>query len=179
MEQAEKLFQVQLFNAGKIAIPLKQQETSTINPQPNFLIIENIFDYITTMFPNAQGELEETECQNSYMKLVYREILPNENNKSMEVREVLCDNVGNIAIPEDFVGIFKNHQRMIDNTQVINTFLPMFNFRGYLKGFKLEYDPIKSTEYVNLLEEIKNPKVVVVDTSEENVEQEVPNLIEN
>lgn len=154
------------FNAGKIAIPLKHQESSTLNPQPNFLIIENIFDYSKQKIYNLQGELEEMEVMNSYMKLVYREILPEENGKGQEIREVLLDNVGNIYIPEDYVGVFKNHQRMIEYEQLLNTFLPMFKFRGCLKGFKLEYDIEKSRKYLQLLEELKNPVVqeVVVNT---------------
>lgn len=78
MKTNEQLFQVQLFNAGKIAVPLKKQEDSILNPQPNFLIIENIFDYSKQKVYNLQGELEEMEVMNSYMKLVYREILPEE-----------------------------------------------------------------------------------------------------
>jgi len=151
--------QLNLFNAGKIAIPLKEQANSELNPQPNFLIIENIFDYMLRQFPNAQGVLEETECMNSLMKLVYREVLPAENGKVEEIREVLLDNIGNIAIPEDYVFIFKNHQRMIENAQVINMFLPFFQFRGILKNFKLEYNPLKSEEYLVLLEESKKPPV--------------------
>ena len=159
------------FNAGKIAIPLKIQEDSTLNPQPNFLIIENIFNYSKQNVYNLQGELEETEVMNSYMKLVYREILPEENGKGQEMREVLLDNVGNIYIPEDYVGVFKNHERMIKHEELLNTFLPMFKFRGCLKGFKLQYDAEKSKRYLELLEELRNPtpqptteKEVTIDT---------------
>jgi hypothetical protein len=175
-ETKNRLFQVQLFNAGKIAIPLKKQSGSKIKPQPNFLVIESIFDYISAKFPNSKGELEETECQNSYMRLVYREILPEEKQKNIEIREVLCDQLGNIPIPEDFVTIFKNHQRMIDNALVINTFLPMFNFRGYLKGHKLEYDESVSEKYLILLDEIKNPSI---DVEINSLEQEFLPLTEN
>lgn len=100
------------------------------------------------------------------MKLVYREILPAENGKNEEIREVLLDNVGNIAIPEDYVFIFKNHQRMIDNAHIINMFLPMFQFRGILKNQKLEYNPLKSQEYLVLLEESKKPVVEATETPE-------------
>lgn len=165
-EQQEIQLQLNLFQAGKIAIPLKMQQGSLLNPQPNFLIIENIFDYITTKFPNAQGVLEDTECQNSYMRLVFREILPAENGKNEEIREVLLDNVGNIAIPEDYAFIFKNHQRMIENAHIINMFLPMFQFRGILKNQKLEYNPLKSQEYLVLLEESKKPVVEATETPE-------------
>lgn len=158
--------ELNLFNAGKIALPLKAQANSTLSPQPNFLIIENIFDYITRPFPNVQGVLEETECMNSVMKLVYREVLPAENGKAEEIREVLLDNIGNIAIPEDYVFIFKNHQRMIENAQVINMFLPFFQFRGILKNYKLEYNPLESEKYLLLLEESKKPVVEATETPE-------------
>lgn len=163
-----KNIEILLFNAGKIAIPLKKQETSSLNPQPNFLIIENIFDYSVQKIYNLKGELEDTECMNSYMKLVYREVLPAEDGKMEEIREVLLDNIGNIYIPEDYVGVFKNHQRMIQYAEVLNTFLPFFNFRGILKGFKLEYDPAQSQRYLDLVEELKNPiQVQVTQTNEE------------
>lgn len=165
------------FNAGKIAIPLKKQEDSVLNPQPNFLIIENIFDYSKQKVYNLQGKLEEMEVMNSYMKLVYREILPEENGKGQEMREVLLDNVGNIYIPEDYVMVFKNHERMIQHEQVLNTFLPMFRFRGCLKGFKLEYNADESRRYLELLEQLRNPIVqeIIVNPiveNSENIEQE-------
>lgn len=83
------------------------------------------------------------------------------------MREVLLDNVGNIYIPEDYVPVFKNHERMIQHEQVLNTFLPMFRFRGCLKGFKLQYDAEKSKRYLELLEELRNP------TPEPTTEKEV------
>lgn len=166
-----KQLEVKLFSAGKIALPLKTQTGSTLNPQPNFLIIENIFDYSVQKIYNIQGELEDTECMNSFMKLVYREILPNENGKAEEIREVLLDNIGNIYIPEDYVGVFKNHQRMIEHAQVINAFLPMFKFRGILKNFKLEYDPTESQRYLDLIEELKNPiKPEIIQSNEQTNE---------
>lgn len=113
------------------------------------------------------------------MKLVYREILPQENGKGQEIREVLLDNVGNIFIPEDYVGVFKNHQRMIQYEQVLNTFLPMFKFRGCLKGFKLEYDASKSTRYLELLEELRNPTPMPVVLEEEIVVNEEEVVVEN
>jgi hypothetical protein len=157
----ELFLKIKLFDAGKLAIPLKTQEGLNINPQPNFLIIENIFDYIVDKFPNNEGELVETECQKCYTKLVYREILLKEDGKAEQIREVLSDDTGTLSIPEDYVYILKNHQRLIDNESVVNSLLSLFNFRGYLKGFKLEYDIEKSKEYLQLLESIKNP---IIDT---------------
>jgi bifunctional DNA-binding transcriptional regulator/antitoxin component of YhaV-PrlF toxin-antitoxin module len=152
----ELILKRMLFNAGKIAIPLKVQEGLNINPQPNFLIIDNIFDYVVDKFPTNEGELIETECQKCNTKLVYREILLREYGRLEEIREVLSDDTGTLSIPEDYVYILKNHQRLIDNESVVNNLLSLFNFRGYLKGFKLEYDVEKSKEYLQILEYIKN-----------------------
>jgi hypothetical protein len=141
---------LRLFDAGKIAIPLKAQPDCPLNPEPNFLIIESIFDAIMAPFPTPTGEFVNVECMNTYMKLVYREILPEANGKPADIREVLMDNVGNIAIPDDYVRVFRNHERMVENEELINTFLPMFNFRGVLAGYKLEFDANRSQAYLNL-----------------------------
>lgn len=163
---------IRLFDAGKIAVPLKHQEGCDLNLQPNFLIIDNIFEFSTQKVYSLQGNLEEMEVMNSYMKLVYREILPEENGRGMEIREVLMDNIGNIFIPEDYVPVFKNHQRMIGYEQVLNTFLPMFKFRGCLKSFKLEYDKQASLDYLANVELQKNPPQPVQE--EEPIIEEPP-----
>lgn len=142
--------QIRLFEAEKIAIPLKRQNDCPLNPEPNFLVIHSIFDHIKAPFPTPSGEFIEVDCLNSFMTLEYREILPAKNGKSEEIRKILMDNIGNMPIPEDFYLVFKNHERLIENEALINTYLPMFNFRGILEGYKLEYDKEKSQHYLSL-----------------------------
>jgi hypothetical protein len=158
-----------LFAANKIAIPLKKQEGLLLNPQPNFLVIENIFDYLEAPFPNDKGEIVNLECRNTFMKLVYREILPAENGKEEAIREILMDDIGNIPIPEDYEFILKNHNRLITHKDILNSFLPLFKFRGVLKGFILQYDDEKSQEYLDFIEAEKNP--IVENSVEDDIEQ--------
>lgn len=54
--------ELNLFSAGKIALPLKAQVGSTLNPQPNFLIIENI---LTTLQLNFQMPKEFLKTQSA------------------------------------------------------------------------------------------------------------------
>lgn len=144
--------ELRLYDAGKIAIPLAPDQNSTLNPQPNFLIIENIFDYIDAPFPDGNGGIIMRECQNTFMKLVYREVLLESNGKPEEIREVLMDNVGNIPIPEEYVAFVKNHERMVKKATELNQLLSLFSFRGILAGHTLAYDPALSTHFLNLKE---------------------------
>ena len=60
-----------LYSAGYLALPLKANEGHPLNPQPNFMVIENIFGKLTAILP----VLGETLCKQSAYKLVFREIL--------------------------------------------------------------------------------------------------------
>jgi hypothetical protein len=144
-------------NRVKIAVPLKPQPDCKLNPEPNFLIFENIWsqDGLVVPFPNIQGIVEPTECVNSLCRLVYREWLEPGNNKDAEMREVVFDEIGNIPFPEDYFLVFKNHKNMIPQAAVINQFLPLFKFRGCLEGYKLEYDPAQSELYLEAVEAAK------------------------
>lgn len=144
-------------NRVKMAVPLKPQPDYPLFPEPNFLIFENIWpqDGLIVPFPNLQGKIEPTECVNSLSRLVYREWLEGENGKEPSMREVVFDEIGNIAFPEDYFLAFKNHKNMIANAAVINQFLPLFSFRGCLKNYKLEYDPAQSEKYLAAVEAAK------------------------
>lgn len=156
-----------LFRANVIAIPLKTQEGFPLNPQPNFLVIDNIFSTSKERVYNINGELEEMICMNSLMKLVYREILPEENGKQEMIREVIMDNIGNLFIPMNFVPVLQSHEMMVQQEAVLNSFLPLFKFRGILKGFILKYDKEKSLEFLNYSEEPVVEPVVEEPTQEE------------
>ena len=131
-----------------IAIPLKYQEDSLLNPQPNFLIIERVFDYRVVPMKQPNGTETPMECQNTIMKLVYREILPKIDNREEMIREIVMDDIGNIYLPFIYISKVRSHQALIDNELFINNWMTMFSFRGVLEGFKVEYDKEKSQEYL-------------------------------
>lgn len=131
-----------------VAIPLKYQEESTLNPQPNFLIIEKVFDYITVPIKNPDGSEVLVECQNTLMRLVYREILPEGLGKSEEIREIVLDDVGNIHLPYIYISRIRNQHALKDNEEFVNHWMSMFAFRGILEGYIVEYDREKSLAYL-------------------------------
>ena len=145
----------QIFNGYRgqeqfIAIPLKHQEDSTLNPQPNFLVIERVFDYLTVPLKQPDGSEVSVECQNTLMKLVYREILEEKEGREEIIREMVLDEVGNIYLPFVYIPKIRNHEALIENEKFVNHWMTMFSFRGVLEGFKVEYDPKKSQEYLNM-----------------------------
>jgi len=150
---------IQLFTERrvKMALPLKPQPGCELNPEPNFLIFENIYpqDGLVEPFPSMNGTIEPTECVNSLCRLVYREWLEAENGKEASMREVVYDEIGNLAFPEDYFLAFKNHKNMIASAAIVNHFLPLFSFRGCLKNYKLEYDPTQSQLYLDAVEAAK------------------------
>ena len=139
-------------NRVKIALPLKPQPDCELNPEPNFLIMENIWteDYIyKAMFPPNHPSAVMVECARARMRLVYREMLPADEYKPTEMREVIFDEMGTLDFPEEYIGLFNRHDRAIKSETLINSLLAMFQFRGCLKGYKLEYDAAKSQKFLD------------------------------
>ena len=133
-----------------IAVPLKYQEESTLNPQPNFLVIEKVFGFQKVPLMQPTGVEELIECQNTLMKLVYREILPKTSSKEEIVREIVMDEIGNIFLPFIYIPSLRNQLALSQNKPLIDTWMTMFSFRGVLEGFKVEYDVTKSVNYLQM-----------------------------
>ena len=152
--------ELQLFDGGRIAVPLAPMPKSTLKPKPNFLIIENVYDLITVPFPTPDGKVEMTECEYYTMKLVYREILPAEEGKQAMIRTVTMDEIYSQPVPVDFHSIFTSQKRLIAATETLNSYLPLFQFRGILKGYVLQHDPVASQRYLDLKEEANKPIMV-------------------
>ena len=131
-----------------IAIPLKHQEDSLLNPQPNFLVIDKVFGYNTVPLKQPDGSTALVECQNTIMKLVYREILPKIDNREEMIREIVMDEIGNIYLPFMYIPKVRNHEALVQNEDFVNHWMTMFSFRGVLEGFNVEYDKEKSQEYL-------------------------------
>ena len=136
----------QLFQSGYLSIPLKINENLTLNPQPNWMIIENVFGKVTTTLPM----LGTVICSQSTYKLVYREMLEEsiELNRPKEMREVIYE-YQNQSIPVDFVPYFSSHQKLNEHIVEVNQLLSLFNFRGILANFQLEIDQDKLIEIIN------------------------------
>ena len=156
---------LQLFQAPILAIPLKHQPNSKVYPQPNFLIVDNIFDRQKANFPDGKGGVKEITCSNTALKLVYRNIIESEDGSYSKIETLQYNLNGSIGFFNQLISktladvVDEGHEEMIANAEIINTYLPMLRFEGFLSDFTLEYDAEKSVEYLELLEESRKPKV--------------------
>ena len=133
-----------------IAIPLKQQEDSLLNPQPNFLVIDKVFGYNTVPLKQPDGTTALVECQNTLMRLVYREILEEDDEREEMIREIIMDEIGNIHLPFVYIPKVRNHESLIQNEDFVNHWMTMFSFRGVLENHSIQYDKTKSEYYLGL-----------------------------
>lgn len=117
-----------LYESGFIAIPIQEQEGISLSP--NFMVIENIFGKVKTDIPT----LGVTDCMQSAYKIVYREILPPNEVKPEDFREVIMEQ-DNQPIPIDLVPAFGSFERLLHSKTQVNNMLSLFSFRGVLEGF--------------------------------------------
>ena len=83
-----------LTSAGIIAIPLETNVGNTLNPQPNWLVIDNLFNKLDAEIP----DLGILPCVNSIYRIVYREILPPVLNRPEILSEIVYEQ-DNQAVP--------------------------------------------------------------------------------
>ena len=126
-----------LMSANYFAIPLEINEGSSLLPQPNWLIIDNIFGKLVTELPTLGNVI----CAQSVYKLVYREILPANTDlgRVEEMREVIYENQ-NQPIPISVVPYFSSYEILKTHIDEVNMLLSLFQFRGVLTNFKLKVD---------------------------------------
>lgn len=126
-----------LYQAGYLAIPLQHNEGHTLNPQPNFLVIENIYGTTKAELPTLGGVV----VANSTYKLVYREILEasKELGRNEEMREIVYENTSQF-IPITLVPALSDYEYLSQAVEQVNTMLALFQFRGMLAGFQLIID---------------------------------------
>lgn len=136
-----------LMSANYFAIPLEINENSTLSPQPNWMIIDNIFGKVNAELPT----LGNVVCAQSVYKLTFREILQSsvELGRSEEMREIVYE-YANQAIPINVLPYFSSYESLSANLTEVNMLLNLFQFRGVLSNFKLKVDEV-------LLEEILTP----------------------
>lgn len=166
-------FKKQLFEqSGLVFLPLLPT-APYLNPQPNFLVINNIFDLRKVDFPTLQGTREPTKCMNSNMSLQYREVIYKEGEE-VGINIVNLDTF-NQDISLKLLGFLKDEQTLIESVNIINTFLPMIKFKGYLENFKCSLDVDKLQEYVDMV----NAENQVVEKIEEIeiIEEDNNNII--
>lgn len=135
-----------LMSANYFAIPLENNANSTLSPQPNWLIIENVFGKLTTQLPM----LGEVVCAQSTYKLTFREILLEDTtlNRPETMREIIYE-YDNQPIPVNVVPYFSSYESLSSNLSEVNMLLNLFKFRGVLTDFKLKVDEVKLEEILN------------------------------
>jgi hypothetical protein len=128
-----------LIESGYISIPLKKNDTTQLNPQPNWFIIEDVFGKKLENLP----VLGETVCGHSSYKIVFREILPEsiELGRNEDVREVPFEK-GYQMLPLNIIPALATHETLYQYRAQVNYLFSLFQFRGVLEGFKLEIDEI-------------------------------------
>ena len=124
-----------LTSAGIIAIPLETNVGNTLNPQPNWLVIDNLFNKLDAEIP----DLGILPCVNSIYRIVYREILPPVLNRPEILSEIVYEQ-DNQAVPISISSALYSYQTIFDNLDTINKMLSKFQFRGILEKFTLKVD---------------------------------------
>lgn len=157
---------LQLFQAPILAIPLKHQADSKLHPQPTHLIVDNIFDRQKANFPDGKGGTREITCSNTALRLVYRNILEKEDGSFSRIETLNYNPNGSNCFFNQLISktladvVDEGHEEMIANAEIINIYLPMLRFDGFLSDFVMEYDVEKSKEYLELVAESKKPQEV-------------------
>lgn len=134
-----------LYQSSFLAIPLKANEGHSLFPQPNFLVIENIFGRAKAEIPT----MGEVVVQNSVYKIVYREILAanEELGGGEEMREIVYESA-NQAVPILIVPALSDYSYLTASVEQVNAMLSLFRFRGSLAGFQLIVDEDKVEEII-------------------------------
>lgn len=135
---------LKLAYSNYFAIPLEINDESNLFPQPNWLVIDNIFGKLNAELPMLGNVI----CAQSIYKLSFREILPPniELGRFEEIREIVYENQ-NQPIPMNVVPYFTSYETLKEHLNEVNLLLSLFQFRGILTNFKLKVDE-------NLLDEI-------------------------
>lgn len=132
-----------LKSAGIIAIPLKVND-SKLNPQPNWLVIDNLFGKLDAEIP----DLGILPCINSVYRIVYREILPPVLKREEILSEIVYEQA-NQAVPISISSALYSYKTILENLETINMLLSKFQFRGILEGFVLKVDETVLNELIN------------------------------
>ena len=98
-------------------------------------MIDNLFGVTKAEIPS----MGEVICQNSFYKIAYREILPEQFGRPEQMMERIFEE-DNQPVPVDLLPYLFSHERLLKNLESVNQMLSLFTFRGILSGFVLEID---------------------------------------
>lgn len=156
-----------LYVAGYLAIPLKVNTGHTLNPQPNFLVIENIFGNTRAEIPT----LGDVVVANSFYKIVHREILlaNEELGRAEEMREIIYESA-NQYVPILIAPALSDYEYLMQAIPQVNEMLSLFQFRGILAGFQLIIDEDAMSEI------IVSTTTLPITTTTENITTTVENI---
>lgn len=134
-----------LYSAGHLAIPLQANQNHSLNPQPNFLIIERMAGRTKAELP----VLGDTICAYSSYKIVYREILQAsaELQRPEEMREIVYE-AANQPVPVTMYEALSDYELLQTNVANVNFMLGLFQFRGVLAGFSLSVDTVALADII-------------------------------
>lgn len=157
---------IRLYQSSYLAIPLLYNEGHALNPQPNFLVIENIFGRSKAEIPT----IGEVVVANAIYKIVYREILPaNEQlSRGEEMREIIYESA-NQAVPMIIVPALSDYEYLSQQVAQVNGMLSLFQFRGVLAGFQLIIDESKMSEIIVSTTTLPITTTLPVTTTTENI----------
>lgn len=136
---------IRLYQSNYLAIPLLSNQGHTLNPQPNFLVIDRIQGRSKSFIPTL-GEIVVSFAD---YKIVYRELLPfsEELGRGEEVREIIYES-SNQAVPIIIVPALSDYEYLSQSIAQVNGMLSLFQFRGVLAGFQLIIDESKISEII-------------------------------
>lgn len=154
-----------IFNSNFIAISLEapDAELGFGKIKPNFLVVTDIFSVHNSTFQTATGP-KEMKSINSYVKLVYREVIPQEGTASsmrnslmyFPIKEIVIEDMGNKSIPLKYIMLLSEHANMVGNKVLVDALLATFTFSGIFEDYVMKYDSAKSQEYIDKLAELKS-----------------------
>lgn len=126
---------LKLIEAGYLAIPLKANVNSTLNPQPNFLIIDNLYGRLKADIPTIGTMV----CQNGKYYICSRKLVEATESRPAYMEEVIYTSDVQ-AVPVVIVPALSDYEYLSEGVAQVNGMLSLFGFRGSLSGFILEVD---------------------------------------
>lgn len=126
-----------LYAANYLALPLAFNESHPLDPQPNYLIIEDMYGRAIAEIPT----LGKMTCQNAKYKIVFRQILPDspELGRAEKVDEIIFEQDKQF-VPVGLVPALSDYNYLAQGVQQVNYMLSLFQFRGVMQGFQLIID---------------------------------------
>lgn len=163
--KAELQSSISVFNSNFVAISLEAPDTELGfgKIKPNFLVVTDIFSVHNSTFQTATGP-KEMRSISSYVKLVYREAIPQEGTAPsmgnfltyFPIKEIVIEDMGNKSIPLKYIMLLSEHANMVGNKVLVDALLATFTFSGIFEDYVMKYDSAKSQEYIDKLAELKS-----------------------